>query len=212
MELYPSILVDTYQEFEKRIRLIENVASFLHIDVGDGKLVPHKSFQDIEKMRTFGYSKPFELHLMLDCPELVIGPWLRIPAKRMVVHYEAVHQRPEALAEVMKMVKDEGKEFGVALNPDTPAKVVNDFAPELTSIIIMGVRPGFSGQKFIPEVLSKVRFLREQGFKGIIEMDGGMNEATLKEAKDAGADAAAVASAIFSSEDPPGIFQKLQEV
>lgn len=202
MELYPSILVDIYQEFEKRVNLVKDLALLLHIDMGDGIFVPHKSFWDIEKIRNFPFATAFELHLMLEFSKQAITPWLLVPAKRIVVHYEAAHGDIYTLTEVIKEIKGAAKEVGVAINPGTSVEALDALLGELASVIVMGVEPGFSGQAFKPEVLEKVRTLRAKGFRGIIEVDGGMNGKTLLLAKEAGATAAAIASAIFSKEDP----------
>ncbi len=202
MEIYPSILVDDYQEFEKRIQLLGKTPSLLHIDLGDGIFVPHKSFQDIEKVTSFPWEVSFELHFMLTNPDTSILPWLKTPAKRIIFHWEAKEGSHTWVHGLLKKIKQAGKEAGIGLNPKTSQEKIYAFLGELDLVLIMSVEPGFSGQIFMPEVIPKIKALREKGFVGIIEVDGGMNEKTIPFVKEAGASAAAVASAIFERDDP----------
>jgi len=209
MDVFPSILVDTFQDFEKRIRLVEKEAALFHIDVGDGIFVPHASFQDIEKISCFQWEKPFELHLMLKDPDTTVIPWLVTPAKRIIFHWEAKEGSHTWVWGLIRRIQAHGKEVGIALNPKTSAEKIYAFLNGIDAALIMSVEPGFSGQSFMPEVLPKIAALREKRFSGMIEIDGGMNEQTMKRAKDAGADAAAAASAIFDESNPQEALRNL---
>lgn len=202
MEIYPSILVDDYQEFEKRIQLLGKEPSLLHIDVGDGIFVPHKSFQNIEKIISFPWEVPFELHLMIKDPDVSVLSWLKTPAKRIIFHWEAKEGSHTWVHGLLGRIRKTGKETGIALNPKTSQEKIYAFLKELNAVLIMSVEPGFSGQKFMPEVIPKISALRGKGFNGTIEVDGGMNEKTIALIEEAGANAAAVASAIFDKPDP----------
>lgn len=210
MEIYPSIFVDTYQEFERRIHLIENEASFFHIDVGDGKFVPHSSFGDVEKIIHFAWRKPFELHLMIQNPDKEALSWLKTPAKRIVFHWEAKEGAHTWVWGLIRKIKSAGKEAGIALNPKTSQEKIYAFLKGIDAVVIMSVEPGFSGQKFMTEVIDKIKALRKKKFNGIIEVDGGINEETMLFARDAGADAVAAASAIFNTPDPREAFRYLK--
>lgn len=202
MEVFPSILVDTFEEFEKRIRLVENEAELFHIDVGDGIFVPHASFRDIDKISGFAWRKPFELHLMLADPQASVIPWLKMPARRIIFHWEAEQGPHTWVHGLIRKIKARQKEVGIALNPKTSHEKIYSFLKEIDLILIMSVEPGFSGQKFMPEVLPKIAALKAKKFSGIIEVDGGMNLQTMKLARDAGANAASAASAIYDTPDP----------
>ncbi len=212
MEIYSSILVDSYEEFQWRIQLVQKEASFFHVDVGDGVFVPHKSFDDIEKIRIFPWQKPFELHLMLKNPDTSVLPWLETPAKRIIFHWEAKEGPHTWVHGVIRKIKATGKEVGIALNPKTSHEKIYSFLKELDLILIMSVEPGFSGQKFIPDVLAKIPALRNKKFSGIIEIDGGMNEEIMKLAKESGADAVATASAIFDKTNPEEELLRLMHI
>lgn len=200
MDIYPSILVDTFEEFERRVRLVEEKTSLFHVDVGDGVFVPHKSFSDISAITQFSWKRPFELHLMLGDAKESILPWLQTPAKRVIFHVEACQEG--TLPDVIYSIKHSGKEVGLALNPSTGVGDVKEGFSNLDLVLLMSVEPGFSGQAFIPGVLEKISPLRANGFSGIIEVDGGMNEKTIPLARDAGADAVAVASGIYNARKP----------
>lgn len=210
MEVFPSILVDTFEEFETRIRLVEEVASLFHLDAGDGLFAPRASFRDVAKISGFAWKKPFELHLMLASPQTSVLSWLETPAQRIIFHWEATQGPHTWVHGFIRKIKVKGKEVGIALNPKTSQEKIYSFLNEIDLILIMSVEPGFSGQKFIPEVLSKITALRGKRFSGMIEIDGGMNEETMKLAKDAGADAAAAASAIFDAPEPREAFARLK--
>lgn len=210
MDIYPSILVDTYQEFEKRIQLLGKEPSLLHIDVGDGVFVPHKSFQDIERIKSFNWNVPFELHVMLAHPDKSLLPWLKTPAKRVIFHWEATEGAHTWVWGLIRRIKKARKEAGIGLNPKTSQEKIYAFLKGIDLVLIMSVEPGFSGQKFMPEVIPKIKALREKKFNGIIEVDGGMNEETIPLVGEAGADAVAVAKAIFDAQNPKQALLKLQ--
>lgn len=210
MDIFPSILVDTYQEFERRVRLVEDEASFFHVDVGDGMFVPHKSFDDIENISSFSWEKPFELHLMLKNPDISVIPWLATSARRIIFHWEAKSGSHTWVHGLIRKIKASGKQAGIALNPTTSQEKIYAFLKVIDLVLVMSVEPGFSGQSFMPGVLPKIRALREKRFSGIIEIDGGMSEETIKIARHAGADAAAVASAIFDSPKPCQAISRLK--
>ncbi len=212
MDIYPSILVDNYEEFEGRIRLVEKEASFFHVDVGDGVFVPHKSFSDIGKIREFQWQKPFELHLMLKNPDTSVLPWLDTPAKRIIFHWEATQGSHTWVHGLIRKIKAKGKEAGIALNPKTSHEKIYSFLKELDLILIMSVEPGFSGQKFIPDVLAKIPALRKKHFSGIIEVDGGVNEETILRAQEIGVDAVATASAVFDKTNPKEELLRLMQL
>jgi len=210
MEIYPSILVDTFEEFEKRVRLVEEDAPLFHVDVGDGLFVPYASFRDVETVRDFEWKRSFELHLMLKNPDTSVVPWLATSAKRIIFHWEAKQGPHTWVHGLIRKIRTKGKEAGIALNPKTSQEKIYSFLKEIDLIVIMSVEPGFSGQSFMPEVLPKIAALRGKRFSGMIEVDGGMNPETMKRAKDAGADAVAAASAIFDAPEPREAFARLK--
>lgn len=209
IEIIPSLLVDSRQEFERRLRLVEHDCTTVHVDVLDGTLFPHLSWanaRDISAMRT---NVKYELHLMVENPLPIIEEWnLHIPGfTRAIVHAE-IH-RP--LGTVVEHVRDfMKKEVGVALNPETPLEEVESILHEIHSLLIMGVHPGQSGQAFLGDyILSKVRSACNHRKDLAIEIDGGVTEALIPSMVEAGATRLCAASLLFGAPDPTAKLREL---
>jgi len=196
----PSILSADFAHLADQIAEAERQgADWFHIDVMDGHFVPNLSLGPlaVEACRR-STSLPLDVHLMIEAPEDHLLAFSDAGADHITVHVEASAQLSNTLQEIHKL----GRKAGVALNPATPAKSVEPFLGKVDIVLVMSVNPGFAGQAFIPDVLPKVRQLREyldQSDSGtLIEIDGGIDENTLPEALDAGADVFVAGSAVFS--------------
>ena len=130
----------------------------------------------------------------------------------LTFHWEVAPSVEEA-REVIRAFRDAGVEkVGISINPDTGHEPLEELFDEVDLILVMSVFPGFGGQKFIPEVLDKVRLLRAAGYEGWIEMDGGVNGDTIARCAEAGTDVFVAGSAIFGAEDIPGTIASFREI
>ena len=150
----------------------------------------------------------FEVHLMVKDPEITIEEWVDAGAKRIIFHIEATH-KPE---ECIKTIKRFKREAGIAINPKTKVSKIKKFLPEIDHVLIMGVNPGFSGQKFQPKVLKKIKRLKKIAPNIKIGVDGGVNQKNAKEILRAGADFLCAASAIFKSKNIGKAIENLEKV
>jgi ribulose-phosphate 3-epimerase len=128
----------------------------------------------------------------------------------LTFHWEVAPSVEESRAVIAAFRAAGVKKVGISVNPDTPVEPLAALFDEVDLILVMSVFPGFGGQKFMGEVASKVRWLRDQGYQGWIEMDGGINGETISECAEAGADVFVAGSAIFGSDDIPATISKFR--
>ncbi|AJY76463.1 ribulose-phosphate 3-epimerase [Paenibacillus beijingensis] len=200
----PSILSADFSRLAEEIKDAERSgAEWVHVDVMDGHFVPNLTFgPPVIKAIRKATDLPFDVHLMIEKPELSLADYVAAGADRITVHAEAcVH-----LHRVVHMIKEAGLPAGVALNPATPVSVLEPILDDLDLILIMTVNPGFGGQKFISQTLQKIRTLRsllkERGRGHVhIQVDGGINPETARLVVEAGADVLVAGSAVFDKQD-----------
>ncbi|MFN3729940.1 MAG: ribulose-phosphate 3-epimerase [Fimbriimonadaceae bacterium] len=159
-------------------------ADMIHFDIMDGQFVPPITFgaEVVRLVRTLT-DLPFEAHLMTLTPEKHAAEFIDAGCMRVIFHSEATHHA----AWLAGMIRDHGAEAGLAINPATPAECVLAAAPVLDMALVMTVNPGWGGQSFLPWTLEKVRRIRESVPRLIVEVDGGMNAETAREAVASGA-------------------------
>lgn len=188
-------------------------ADYYHLDVMDGVFVPNISFglPVISAMRPFS-EKVFDVHLMIVQPERYIEDFKKAGADILTVHYEASTH----LHRTIGAIREAGMEAGVALNPHTPVRLLEDVIADVDLVCLMGVNPGFGGQKFIEHTYAKTRQLREMidrvGGHAKIEIDGGVNLDNAPLLLQAGADVLVAGSFVFSSENPEATISALKSV
>ncbi len=200
----PSLLSADFLHLQRDVEMINNSeADWLHLDVMDGVFVPNISFGfPIMNLLKDITDKPLDVHLMIVQPEKFIDEVAAMGAHIMNVHYEACTH----LHRVVQAIKNKGMKAGVTLNPHTPVALLKDIIQELDMVLLMSVNPGFGGQKFIQNTLSKVEELKNliilKNPNTLIQVDGGVDLKTGKLLVDAGADVLVAGSFVFSSENP----------
>ena len=204
MIVSPSLLSADFGNLNKDLEMINNSeAELLHIDIMDGVFVPNISFGfPVLKYVQKACKKPLDVHLMIVEPQKFIQEVKDCGAEIMNVHYETCTH----LHRVVQQIKAAGMKAGVTLNPATPVCMLRDIITEVDLVLLMSVNPGFGGQKFIPQILNKVKELRalinETGSKALIEVDGGVNDKTGEQLRDAGADILVAGNYVFKAENP----------
>jgi len=210
----PSILSADFSKLGDEIRAVEAAgADWIHIDVMDGHFVPNITIGPliVEAARRVT-ALPLDVHLMIENPERYIKDFQDAGASLISVQAEVcVH-----LHRTVQMIKEIGLRAGVVLNPSTPLSAIEWILNDVDIVMIMSVNPGFGGQDFIPNSLDKIRDLRgmiqNSGLSTLIEIDGGVNEKTIKNISDAGVDVFVAGSAIFGSPDYKKTIARFREL
>lgn len=203
VQVSASILAADFARLGEQVREAEAAGvDRLHFDVMDGHFVPNLSLgpMALESLRAIT-RLPIEVHLMVCEPLRFLEAFARAGADFLLVHAEI----DTPWSAVLPAIRRLGKKAGLVLNPETPAERLADCLPQLDMVVVMTVPPGYSGQAFLPQMLPKLRTLRERidalGLACDLEADGGIHEATAPLAVQAGANVLAVASAIFRAAD-----------
>ena len=210
----PSLLSADFGNLEKDIEMInQSEADWLHLDIMDGVFVPNISFGfPVLKHVARLSRKPLDVHLMIVNPEKFISEVKAIGADIMNVHYEACAH----LHRVVQQIREAGMKPAVTINPATPVLMLKDILPEVYMVLVMGVNPGFGGQKFIEHTVEKVRelheLIRQTQSNALIEVDGGVNLDTGKRLVDAGANILVAGSAVFSAPVPEEMIHALKSL
>jgi len=208
----PSILSANFSKLGDEIKAVEDAgADWIHVDVMDGHFVPNITMGPmvVHAARRIT-SLPIDVHLMIENPERYIQDFAKSGADLISVHTETcVH-----LNRVIQMIKETGSRAGVVLNPSTPLSSIEWILADVDFVLLMSVNPGFGGQAFIPNTLDKIRDLRkmiqDKGLSTLIEIDGGVNEETIKEISIAGTDVFVAGSAIFESNNYKMTIERLR--
>ncbi len=212
LRLSPSILTADFGRMADEVRTVSPFVDWFHLDVMDGHYVPNITF-GVDTVRAVDGATdlPLHVHLMIENPIEFAPMFAAAGADRISFHPEVVPDVGKAVAEV----RGTGVGVGLAVHPDVPLDVVAPHVGALDVILMMTVRPGFGGQSFIHEVVPKIAAARalvqETGARADIEVDGGVNVATVQEAVTAGAEILVAGSAIFDGKDPAAAAGRMRE-
>ena len=201
IQISPSILSADFSQLGTEIkRLEEGGADMIHVDVMDGHFVPNLTIgPPVIKALRKHCSLKFDVHLMISPVHKYIEAYADAGADIITIHPEATQN----LRESIKTIKDLKKKVGVSLNPESKIELITEFLDQIDLVLIMSVNPGFGGQKFMPEVLDKIKQLKkiqqEKNLNFDIEIDGGINFENCKIAIDAGANILVSGTTVFKS-------------
>ncbi|MFE4711792.1 MULTISPECIES: ribulose-phosphate 3-epimerase [unclassified Paenibacillus] len=210
--LAPSLLSADFAALGAEVKEVQDSgADWLHVDVMDGRFVPNITLgPPIVDAVSKHTSLPLDVHLMIENPERYIGDFAKAGAAVITVHAEAcVH-----LHRVIHQIKELGLKAGVAINPGTPASAVREVLEDVDLVLVMTVNPGFGGQAFIPSTLRKIRQIREWANEVhpdlLIEVDGGIAEATAPLVVEAGANVLVAGNAVFGRSDRAAAIESIR--
>ena len=206
MEIFPSLISSDLLNLEKTIKLLDKQCDGYHIDVMDDHFVPNLTWGPafVNAIRN-ATDLPMHVHLMVEDPE----KWVeRLELKGfdiLIFHIEVFLGSTKICRDLIESVKKKNWQVGIAINPDTDVEDVFEYLKDIDHVLLMSVQPGFSGQKFIPEVLQKVEPIlkkrRDKDLSFTLGMDGGIDKENIALVEDEGVDQIGIASGIFSQKD-----------
>ncbi|MDF2945936.1 MAG: ribulose-phosphate 3-epimerase [Bacillales bacterium] len=203
IKIAPSILSADFSKLGAEIKDVEEKgADWIHVDVMDGHFVPNITIGPlvVESIRPVT-KLPLDVHLMIENPDNYIEQFAKAGADYITVHVEACRH----LHRTLQNIKNNGVKAGVVLNPATSVESIQHVIKDIDLVLLMSVNPGFGGQKFIPEVINKIKKVKEMAeISGVnidIEIDGGINPETAKLCIEAGATVLVAGNAVFNAND-----------
>jgi len=220
-EIIPAIIAKDFQDLKNKIKVVEPYVQTVQLDIMDGIFVSNETWPfaaaaaqgkpsvvDLENLETNLF---LEAHLMVTEPEKVFEQWTDSPVQRIIVHWEALENFKSQILNFAQYTYERNKEFGIALNPETPLEVLDHFINKVDLVLLMSVNPGFAGQPFQESVIPRIVSLRQKYPDVKIGVDGGVNLSNAKKLALAGADFLAVGSFIYAAGNPEQVIAQLNE-
>ena len=199
IKIAPSILASNFSKLNDEVLSIEKAgADFIHLDIMDGHFVPNLSFGPpiIKSLRNLT-KLPFDVHLMVSNPDILLDEYVNAGANIITVHVEACNH----LARTLHYIKSKGCKAGVAINPHSDIQFIENVIEDLDLILVMTVNPGFGGQKFIKSMVKKISSVKEiiSTRDIFLEVDGGITKGNSKEVIKAGANVLVAGTSVFNT-------------
>ena len=201
MMVAPSILAADMLNMERDVqRMIDAGTDWLHVDIMDAHFVPNLSYSPalVAALHKRFPALPLDVHLMMDNPEKYIGVFCDAGAAVLTIHAEIAAD----VAALLDHIRSRGVKAGLSVKPGTSAEAIRHLLPHADMVLVMTVEPGFGGQAFNPDMLGKLTALREMGYTGLLEADGGVSMKNVALLRQHGLDVAVMGTAMFGSPDP----------
>lgn len=201
MKVAPSILAADPLNMERDVqRMIDAGTDWLHVDIMDAHFVPNLSFSPVltAALHKRFPDLPLDVHLMMDNPEKYIDVFCDAGASVLTIHAEIDGD----VAAMLQQIRARGGMAGLSVKPGTPVEAIRRLLPHADMVLVMTVEPGFGGQKFNEDMLNKLDALRQMGYTGLLEADGGVSMSNIATLRQHGLDVAVMGTAMFCSADP----------
>ena len=210
----PSILNANFDDLENEINKVKEVSDMLHLDIMDNKFVPNFTFDFKQAIEIIKFSSlPVDAHLMIEDPDNLAPKYAQNGCDSVTFHYEAAKNVRQTILDI----KSNGSKVGLAIKPATDFSIVEEFIEEIDMLLVMTVEPGFGGQSFMSEQMSKVAIARSRINRckdpiPLLQIDGGVSEVTIEIAANSGANCFVTGSAVYKSSDPAEMVNKLRNL